>query len=204
MTPSSLSMTLSYVSLRLLSQAVVSVDDSVVCLTPSSRSVHLLCQTVVSLAPSSLSLGLLSRSRVWNLFEMCFKILDQVHVLESCLCSILLYVLEIDEYDLIVFCSVIGIALPQIVMCLRLALRRSSHSQTPATPSAHLLRRLSGFVLTLAPSRLSHPGFSVGPSSLSDPRLSRSVVSLDDSVVSLDDSVVCLTPSSLSSRGLCR
>ncbi|KAF2599945.1 hypothetical protein F2Q68_00007356 [Brassica cretica] len=117
MTPSSLSMTLSYVSLRLLSQAVVSVDDSVVCLTPSSRSVHLLCQTVVSLAPSSLSLGLLSRSRVWNLFEMCFKILDQVHVLESCLCSILLYVLEIDEYDLIVFCSVIGIALPQIDRC---------------------------------------------------------------------------------------
>ena len=49
---------------------------------------------------------------------MCFKILDQVHVLESCLCSILLYVLEIDEYDLIVFCSVIGIALPQIVMWL--------------------------------------------------------------------------------------
>ena len=34
---------------------------------------------------------------------MCFTILDQVNVLESCLCSILVYVLEIDECDLIVF-----------------------------------------------------------------------------------------------------
>ncbi|KAL0653114.1 hypothetical protein Bca4012_095805 [Brassica carinata] len=57
-------MTPSSVSLRFLPEAVVSVDDSIVCLTPSSRSVHLLCQTVVSLTPSSLSLGLLSRSRV--------------------------------------------------------------------------------------------------------------------------------------------
>ena len=54
----------------------------------------------------------------WNLFEMCFKILDQVHVLESCLCSTLVYVLEIDECDLIVFCLVIGIALPLIGMLL--------------------------------------------------------------------------------------
>ncbi|KAF2560684.1 hypothetical protein F2Q70_00014348 [Brassica cretica] len=110
---------------------------------------------------------------------------------------------------------------------LRLALRRSSLSQTPATPSAHLLRRLSGFVLTLAPSRLSHPSFSVGPSSLSDPRLSCSVVSrvlsslsmtpsslsmtlsyvslrlLSQAVVTVDDFVVCLTPSSRSVHLLC-
>lgn len=49
---------------------------------------------------------------------MCFTILDQVNVLESCLCSILVYVLEIDECDLIVFCLVIGIALPLIGMLL--------------------------------------------------------------------------------------
>ncbi|KAL0662253.1 hypothetical protein Bca4012_099090 [Brassica carinata] len=55
-------MTPSSVSLRCLPEAVVSVDDSVVCLTPSSRSVHLLCETVASLAPSSLSLHRLSRS----------------------------------------------------------------------------------------------------------------------------------------------
>ncbi|KAF3494967.1 hypothetical protein DY000_02056788 [Brassica cretica] len=62
--PSSLSMTPSSVSLRFLPEAVLSVNDSIVCLTPSSRSVHLLCQTVVSLTPSSLSLGFPSRSRV--------------------------------------------------------------------------------------------------------------------------------------------
>ena len=35
----------------------------------------------------------------WNRFEMCLTILDEVHVLESCLCSILVYVVEIDECE---------------------------------------------------------------------------------------------------------
>ena len=35
----------------------------------------------------------------WNRFEMCPTILDEVHVLESCLCSILFYVLEVDECE---------------------------------------------------------------------------------------------------------
>ncbi|KAF3523158.1 hypothetical protein F2Q69_00048233 [Brassica cretica] len=83
-------MTPSSVSFRCLPEAVVSVDDSVVCLTPSSRSVHLLCETVASLAPSSLSLHRLSRS-VFSL--------DPEY-----------------ECDLIVFCLVIGIALPLIGM----------------------------------------------------------------------------------------
>ena len=72
-------------------------------------------------------------------------------------------------------------------------LSHRSVSQTPATPSAHLLHRLSGSVLSLGPSRLSHRVLSLAPSR-------RPIFS----VVSLDDSVVCLIPLSPWSRGLCR